>query len=494
MKWPKHPKILEINTWPWLNSLSKKYGEEITLSNVPKDILEKEIKYFDCVWFMGIWKRSQSSIKIAKNHQGLQKDYKEALIDFTDDDIIGSPYAVNQYVVDQYFGGNEGLLVFKKELEKRNKLLILDFVPNHVAIDHPWIEKSPECFILGNPEDFEKEQSSYFKFQDQFIAHGKDPYFPPWTDTAQLNSFSEIYRKKAIGTILEISNLCDGIRCDMAMLMVDYVFQKTWGNKAGIPLKDEFWRYILDVIKKIKPDFKFIAEVYWDMEYELQQQGFDFCYDKRLYDRLIRSSPEDIKGHLNAEMRYQSKLLRFIENHDEPRAFSAFGIRKSIAAAVIALTLPGARLIFAGQSSGKKIKLPVQLGRLPNEGSVSEIADFYRKFLPIWSEELKEGGNWRILNAVLNTEQNWLNSAISYLWEYSDYRIVIIVNYSESIISGILLLNEIENFRNPIKIFEILEQSKLIPISIDSTPDGKLGIPFDLDAWGYKIMKIVKSD
>lgn len=494
MKWPKHPKILEINTWPWLNSLSNKFGEEITLSNVPKDILEKEINYFDCVWFMGIWMRSPKSMEIAKNHKGLQAEYRKALPDYDERDVVGSPYSVYEYKVDEALGGDSGLKIIHEQLLQNNKLLILDFIPNHVAIDHHWTLNSPECFIQGSAEELRLNPDEFYQSGDNIFAYGKDPYFPSWTDTVQLNAFSKGYRKKVIGTLLEISNFCDGVRCDMAMLMVDYVFQKTWGKKAGTPLKDEFWRYILDVIKKIKPDFKFIAEVYWDMEYDLQQQGFDFCYDKRLYDRLIRSSPEDIKGHLNAEMRYQNKLLRFIENHDEARAFSAFGIRKSIAAAVIALTLPGARLIFAGQSSGKKIKLPVQLGRLPNEGSVSEIADFYRKFLPIWSEELKEGGNWRILNAVLNTEQIWLNSAISYIWEYSEYRIVIIVNYSESIISGILLLNEIENFRNPIKIFEILEQSKLIPISIDSTPDGKLGIPFDLDAWGYKIMKIVKSD
>ena len=71
----------------------------------------------------------------------------------------------------------------------------------------------------------------------------------------------------------------------------------------------------------------FMAEAYWDMEWTLQQQGFDLCYDKRLYDRLLHDPADSVRGHLQAE-RLPGGLIRFIENHDEPRARPAFDRRR----------------------------------------------------------------------------------------------------------------------------------------------------------------------
>src|SRR5512137_1945778 len=56
-----------------------------------------------------------------------------------------------------------------------------------------------------------------------------------------------------------------------------------------------------------------------ELDWKLQQQGFDFCYDKRLFDRLEHGSTEQVRLHLCAEPSYQEKLVRFLENHDEPR-------------------------------------------------------------------------------------------------------------------------------------------------------------------------------
>src|SRR5690606_525853 len=111
------------------------------------------------------------------------------------------------------------------------------------------------------------------------------------------------------------------------------------------------------------PDLLFIAEVYWDLEWALQQQGFDYTYDKRLYDRLRAADARPARDHLHAEMAYQERLLRFIENHDEPRAAAAFGVQRSMAAAVLSFTVPGARLLHDGQLEGRTVKTPVQLGR-----------------------------------------------------------------------------------------------------------------------------------
>ena len=102
------------------------------------------------------------------------------------------------------------------------------------------------------------------------------------------------------------------------------------------------------------------------MEYTLQQQGFDYCYDKRLYDRLAHEDAAAVRGHLQADLAYQARLLRFIENHDEPRAAPTFGPRAR-AAAVVMSTIPGARLYHDGQLDGYRTHIPVFLTRGPVE-------------------------------------------------------------------------------------------------------------------------------
>ena len=118
--------------------------------------------------------------------------------------------------------------------------------------------------------------------------------------------------------------------------------RRTTGPRSSLPSRSKY------------PDFQFIAEAYWDLEWELQQQGFDYCYDKRLYDRLEHEPAENVRLHLCADLAYQERLLRFIENHDEPRAAATFTPEKHRAAAVTALTLPGARLIHEGQLEGRR--------------------------------------------------------------------------------------------------------------------------------------------
>jgi len=155
-----------------------------------------------------------------------------------------------------------------------------------------------------------------------------------------------------IETVSSIASQCDGLRCDMAMLLLNQIFERTWGSRAGQRPSTEYWGDVVPAIKKEHPDFRFIAEAYWDLEWELQQRGFDFCYDKRLYDRLEHENAESVRLHLCADLGYQEKLLRFLENHDEPRAAAAFPAAKEKAAAVTVSTLPGARLFHEGQFEG----------------------------------------------------------------------------------------------------------------------------------------------
>ena len=232
--WKQHPTLYEINTWVWLTDLNQKYGKTINLSSVPSTEWDAIAAYgFDAVWFMGVWERSPAGIAIANQNNALLQDFFRALPDFRIEDNVGSPYCVRRYVVDQHLGGPEGLAIARRELSKRGLNLVLDFVPNHVAPDHPWVAEHPEYFIRGTSEDVRNDPASYIKVGPNVCACGRDPYFPAWPDVLQLNAFEPRLRQAVIETISSIAQQCDGIRCDMAMLFLNPIFERTWGGRAG---------------------------------------------------------------------------------------------------------------------------------------------------------------------------------------------------------------------------------------------------------------------
>ena len=211
------PFIYEINTWPWLNGLSRTYGRPIQLANVPAEEWDEVASWgFDAIWLMGVWERSPAGRRIAREHPDLQAEYRKALPDLKPDDIVGSPYSIHRYKADPHLGGPEGLRSARAELARRNLALLLDFVPNHVAIDHPWTSEHPEYFVRDDNGD---------------IANGRDPYFPPWTDTAQINAYYPGARAALTDTLKEIASECDGVRCDMSMLLLTR-FSKDLGERG----------------------------------------------------------------------------------------------------------------------------------------------------------------------------------------------------------------------------------------------------------------------
>ncbi len=432
--WPKNPLIYEINAWTWLNALTEKHEKPITFGCVPETELDDLARWkFDAVWLMGVWERSPAGREIALKHAGLQEDYRRALPDFKPEDVTGSPYCVHRYEVDEKLGGRNGLAVFRQQLLTRGIRLILDFVSNQVAIDHPWIATNPECFIHGTADDLVAQPASFFQPEGStyIFANGRDPYFPAWTDVAQINAFSPDLRARAVETLLDIAGQCDGVRCDMAMLVTSEVFARTWGARAGVPPLVDYWRVVIPMIKARYPQFLFVAEVYWDMEWELQQQGFDYTYDKRLYDRLVNEPARTVLGHLYAGLNYQERLVRFIENHDERRAAMAFGPGRDLAAAAMITTLPGAGLLHDGQLTGRQIKQPIQLGRRASEPANSEVEAFYRTLLGEACHPIYHEGEWQLRDTIAAWDLNASNRAlIAYTWRLGDERRLIVVNYS----------------------------------------------------------------
>lgn len=397
------PLVYEINTRVWLKEISARLGHPVTLEEVPEEELQilRDGK-FTHVWLMGVWRPSRYSAAIAASHRGLRPELLDHLKDLQPEDIVSSPYSIPAYEVSKAIGGQEALVAFRKRLTDMGIRLILDFVPNHMALDNRWLPEHPELFVTISRHEQCHDPSSCFEYtRSKYLAHGKDPYFPPWTDTLQLNYANPATHEMMIHNLSHISDLCDGVRCDVAMLILKDVFNTTWGNLTG-KMTEEFWPKAIETIRKKHPKFLFLAESYWSREWELQQMGFDFTYDKPFYDYL-GASPVNVpklKGHLLADWEYQQKLCRFIENHDEVRASERFGPNHAVAALVM-LTSPGMNLIHQGQMLGLKKKIPVQLIRHSKEPSHKALLHLYLKLFEFRREAVIQEGHteWLELNA-----------------------------------------------------------------------------------------------
>jgi hypothetical protein len=439
--WPQHPAIYEINTWVWLSGIGAKTGCVIDLHSVPGSEWDAIAKYgFEAVWLMGVWERSPGCAAISNRNQVLLDDFRRVLPDFRPEDNVGSAYPVRRYAVDPHLGGAEGLATARRELAQRGMRLILDFVPNHVAPDHPWVVEHPEYFILGRPEDARDDPAAFAPIEGRVYARGRDPYFPPWPDVLQLNAFDAGQRLAAIQTVLAIAGQCDGVRCDMAMLLLNEIFEGTWGRRVGRHPELEYWTEVIPTVRESHPDCLFIAEAYWGREWELQRLGFDYCYDKSLYDRLEHGDPESVRLHLTADPAYQAKLVRFIENHDEPRAAAAFSRGKEEAAAIAVATLPGARLFHEGQFEGRMVRPAVFLGRRPEERPNEELWSFYQRLLRAVDDPLFHEGKWSLCRCTGWPDNPSFWNLLAWCWEQGEDRAIVVANLSGAPAQGLVHL------------------------------------------------------
>jgi hypothetical protein len=491
-KWPSYPSLYEINTWVWLSELSQAYDRNINLAYVPAAEWDAIATYgFEAVWLMGVWERSPAGIAIANRNRGLLEDFRRALPDFRLEDNVGSPYCVRRYVVDTRLGGTKGLATARDELSRRGMKLVLDFVPNHVAPDHPWVLEHPEYFIRGNSDDAKNDPSSYIQTAGNVYACGRDPYFPAWPDVLQLNAFEPGLRRAVTATMSDIAQQCDGVRCDMAMLLLNHVFERTWAGRAGLRPATEYWTEVISASKRDSPGFLFIAEAYWDLEWELQQQGFDFCYDKKLYDRIEHGNAESIRLHLWADMAYQRKLLRFIENHDEPRAAATFPADQERAVAVTIATLPGSRLFHEGQFDGRKVRLPVFLRRRPHEPPDGELHEFYSRLLRAVNRAVFREGQWSLCERTGWPDNSSFQSLVAWKWLNDDERYLIVVNLSGSAAQGEIQVRWPDGVSGRWNLVDVLSGANY---DRDGDAMSSPGLYVDLRPWDYHFFACRRTD
>jgi Alpha amylase, catalytic domain len=484
-----YPSLCQINTRVWLNRLSHKIGRPATLDDISDTDLNTIANLgFDWVYFLSVWQTGEAGRKVSRSNPQWLTEYRELLPDLQEEDICGSGFAITSYTLSSKLGESEALSRLRDRLHQRGLKLMLDFVPNHTAPDHPWAQEHPEYYVSGTEDQLVQQPQNYIKVDlpqgSTILAYGRYPYFDGWPDTLQLNYGNPALQIAMSEELLKISQWCDGLRCDMAMLVLPEIFQRTWGITT-----EPFWDKAIQKVRERYPDFIFMAEVYWDLEWTLQQHGFDYTYDKRLYDRLQEQHIRPVKEHFCADLDYQKKSARFLENHDEPRAAATFSPGIHQAAAILNYFCPGLRFYHQGQLLGWQKKISVHLCRSPEQPTDQSLQGFYRQILKVLRLNIFRNGDWQLLECKPAWDGNWTwDCFIAFAWQGQDgKRAIITVNYAPNQSQCYIVLPW-SNLGDRMYQLQDLMGSK----SSDQRGADLLssGLYLDLPAWGYHVFEL----
>ncbi|WP_041430895.1 alpha-amylase family glycosyl hydrolase [Synechococcus sp. PCC 6312] len=431
MSRPYYPSLYQINTRVWLQALSQDLGCPATLDHVPDYLLDTWAKAgFNWLWCLSVWQTSPTSQEVSRAFPAWQSEFQAVLPDLETEDICGSGFAIQAYDVAPKLGGNVALQRFRQRLNDRGLKLMLDFVPNHTGLDHPWLQTHPEYFISGTESDLANQPKNYYRLPDAsgggIYAYGRDPYFADWPDTLQLNYTEPGLVAAMTEELVKISALCDGVRCDVAMLVLPDVFALTWGRAA-----QSFWPEAIAKVQAAQPGFCFLAEVYWDLEWRLHEAGFDYTYDKQLYDRLRSHQVAPVREHLSREVKFHNQAVRFLENHDEQRAAVTFSFEVHQAAAIITYLTPGLRFFYDGQLQGYPHRISPHLGRQPQTPVNASIEAFYQQLLTVLQQNILRTGTWEFLTCRPAWSENgsWANF-LAWAWTDEKNWLLVVVNYA----------------------------------------------------------------
>ena len=484
-----YPSLLQINTRVWLTELSGDLRRKATLDDIPDAELDRLAHLgFDWIWMLSVWQTGPAGQQISRSNPEWRKEFEKTLPDLREEDIAGSGFAITGYTVHQALGGDAALARLRERLRRRGLKLMLDFVPNHTGPDHPWVEAHPGYYIPGTEAKLERTPQNFTRVRrrggDLILAFGRDPYFPGWPDTLQLDYSNPATQEAMIGELLKIAGQCDGVRCDMAMLVLPDVFERTWGRRP-----QDFWPRATRQVRERVPDFCFMAEVYWDLEWTLQQQGFDYTYDKRLYDRLREGHARPVRKHFHAGLDYQDKLARFLENHDEPRAAATFAPEVHKAAAIVTFLVPGLRFFHQGQFDGRRKRISPHLVRAPLEPPDEELQQFYDRLLSVLRQPDVHDGQWQLLECAPAWDGNWTwDCFLAFAWQGpAGDRLLATVNFAPNQSQCYVRVPFMDLAGRSVRFKDLMG-----PDSYDRSGHEVVsgGLYLDLSPWGYHVFQV----
>ena len=487
-----YPSLYQINTRVLMQKLESELGRPVTLDDVPDEHLDSIARLgFDWVWFLGVWQTGAAGQRISRENEQWLAEFREFLPDFTQDDVCGSCFAIVKYEAHARFGGNGALDRLRDRVHARGIKVLLDFVPNHTALDHKWVTQHPDFYIHGSEEDLQREPQNYIRMGSDpaspIFAYGRDPYFDGWPDTVQLNYAEPSLQDAMIGELRNIAQHCDGVRCDMAMLILPEVFERTWGRRS-----ESFWPRAIQNVREDHRDFLFMAEVYWDLEWTLQQQGFNYTYDKRLYDRLREGHAGPVRDHFRADFDFQMKSARFLENHDEPRAAAVFPAEQHRASAALTYFCPGLRFFHEGQFDGRKKRVPVHLNRRFEEAADPSLFEFYGHLLACVSLGTVRNGAWTLLETDAAWNGNWTGDCfVCFAWTNPEQeKLVVAVNFASNQSQCYLRL-PFDDLRGHSVVMEDLMGHE--SYERNGTELYERGLYLDMGPWGYHVFRVETS-
>lgn len=486
-----YPALYQINTRALLSGLSKQLGgRPATLDDIPDHELDRIAQEgFSWVWFLGVWQTGAAGRRVSLENQEWRREFQALLPDFSDDDVCGSCFAIQSYVVHRDFGGDSALARLRDRLARRGLRLMLDFVPNYTAPDHPWVQEHTGYYVHGTEDRLQRESQNYTRVATPngpvVLAYGRDPYFAGWPDTVQLDYSNPEVQQAMAAQLERIATMCDGVRCDMAMLILPDVFERTWGLRP-----ESFWPVATARARSSNPDFIFMAEVYWDLEWTLQQQGFNYTYDKRLYDRLRDGHARPVRDHFRADMDFQRKSARFLENHDEPRAAATFPPDVHEAAGVLTYLCPGLRFFHQGQAEGFRKHISVHLRRGPQEPVNPRSREFYDRLLACLRHPSAQAGQWQLLECTQAWDGNWTwDCFICFGWRAVEGKsLIVAVNYAANQSQCYVHVPFDELLGKNIRLVDLMSAA-VYDKRGDELVHG--GLYLDLPAWGYHVFEVI---
>jgi glycosidase len=448
--------LYQINTRVYLTELSRRLGRTAILDDIPDADLDAfAAAGFDWIWLLSVWQTGEAARCVSRTNREWRREFEHTLPDLREEDIAGSGFAISGYTTHEGLGGDAALARIRERLRARGLRLMLDFVPNHTAPDHPWVDQHPEYYVGGTAADLEREPLNYMRVrcrgQEVVMAHGRDPYFPGWPDTLQLDYANPQTQDAMAAELLKIADQCD--------------------------VRERF------------PGFCFMAEVYWDLEWTLQQQGFDYAYDKRLYDRLRDGHARPVREHLHAGLDYQNELARFLENHDEPRAAQTFVHGTHEAAAVITFLAPGLRFFHQGQFEGRRKRISPHLVRAPEEPIDDALQSFYDRLLAVLRRPAFREGQWQSVDCVpaWNANSTW-DGFIAFAWKGPGTdRALVAVNYAPNQGQCYVRLPFDDMSRRTVRFEDLMG-----PAVYDRDGDtlASQGLYLDLLPWGFHVFLV----
>ena len=477
----KHPFLYEINTRPWLYELSQKYERSITkLSEIPLEELDELQKIgVDIIWMMGVWKLGDYGLEFDK-----KLNYSQYLPDWTTEDVIGSPYAVTEYTCNPELGTDEDLFNLRHEINIRNMKLMLDFVPNHSAVDAPQATSDMDMYIRA-PEGVKDEN----RYTENGLAYGANQNHFTWKDVLQWNYWENKTIEYMKNNIMQILELADAVRCDVAYQELNDVFAITWPDELsyyGYTKPDkEFWSYAINEAKAIYPKAIFLAEAYDDsLNEKLINLGFDYAYNRNILRKLMVSGNEFKEYIKDKTGEFWKDKANFVENHDEYRVvYNMEGnFRKAKAAGTIAATIGGMIFMNHGQWEGKKNMLDVHLRRAESEPINKEVQNHYLKLNKVIKDNAFRSDNYYYIGNMSGDKKD---DFIAYIREDEESHYLVVVNYSDNEGCSNIPIYNIKGYRYCL-LYDVMNDKEYIK-TVDQVKNK--GLDLCLKAWESQIFK-----